>query len=138
MLEQLLLSACEQADRSEPAVRAATLMHIARVMTRSDQAAAEQLLDEGIALAETIEGDAPSLLLRNAICLAAAVSAKHALPLYTKHRQLDPFDWTGRRFGQCDGTAWSYSRRNCVPPPPFAGRPFPLTLCRQPRTGMPR
>jgi hypothetical protein len=92
MLEQLLLSACDQLERSEPAVRAAALMHIARVMARPDQAATEQLLDQGIALAETIEGDAPSLLLQNAICLAAAVSAKHALPLYAKHRQRDPFD----------------------------------------------
>jgi len=92
MLEQLLLSACEQAELSEPAVRAPALMHIARVMARSDQAAAEQLLDQGIALAETIEGDAPSLLLLNAICLAAAVSSSHALPLYAKHRQLDLFD----------------------------------------------
>jgi len=92
MSEQLLLSACEQAERSEPVVRAAALMHIARVMARSDQAVAEQLLDQGIALAETIEGDAPSLLLRNATCLAAAVSAKHALTLYAKYRQPDPFD----------------------------------------------
>jgi len=81
MSQQLLLTACEQAERSEPAVRAAALMHIARVMARSDQAAAEQLLEQGIALAEKIQTDQPSLLLGNAICLAAAVSARHALPL---------------------------------------------------------
>ena len=85
-MDQLLSSACEQAERSEPAVRAAALMHIARVMARSDRAAAERLLDQGIALTEMIEGDAPSLLLRNTISLAAAVSARHALPLYAKYR----------------------------------------------------
>src|ERR1700685_1091000 len=91
MSQQLLLSACEQAERSETAVRAAALMHIARVLARSDQAAAEQLLEQGIALAKQIDGDATSLLLRNAISLAAAVSAKHALPLYAEYRRIDPF-----------------------------------------------
>jgi hypothetical protein len=91
MSQELLLTACEQAERSETAVRAAALMHIARVMARSDQVAAEQLLERGIALAEKIEGDASSLLLRNAISLAAAVSAKHALPLYAEHSRVDLF-----------------------------------------------
>src|ERR1039458_3983069 len=40
MSQQLLLAACEQAERSETAVRAAALMHIARVVARSDQTAA--------------------------------------------------------------------------------------------------
>ena len=91
MSQQLLLAACEQAERSETAVRAAALMHIARVVARSDQTAAEQLLEQGIALAKEVDGDASSLLLCNAISLAAAVSAKHALPLYAEHRRMDPF-----------------------------------------------
>ncbi len=91
MPQQLLLAACEQAERSETAVRAAALMHIARVLARSDQTAAEQLLERGIALAKEIDGDAASLLLRNAISLAAAVSPKHALPLYAEYRRMDPF-----------------------------------------------
>jgi hypothetical protein len=91
MSEQLLLAARKQAERSEPPVRAAALMHIARVLARSDQAAAEQVLEQGIALAKQIDVDATSLLLRNAISLAAAVSAKHALPLYAAHRMIDPF-----------------------------------------------
>ena len=61
MSQQLLLTAREQAERSEPAVRAAALMHIARVLARSDQAAAEQLLEQGIALAKELDGDAASL-----------------------------------------------------------------------------
>jgi len=91
MSQQLLLAACEQAERSETFVRAAALMHIARVLARSDQAAAEQLLERGIALAKEIDGDATSLLLQNAISLAAAVSARHALPLYAENRRQDPF-----------------------------------------------
>jgi hypothetical protein len=91
MSQQLLLNACEQAERSEPAVCAAALMHIARVLARSDQAAAEQLLERGIALAKELDGRVASLLLSNAIYLAAAVSAKQALQLYADHRRVDPF-----------------------------------------------
>jgi hypothetical protein len=91
MMEQLLLTVCEQAECSDIPVRAAALMHIARVVARSDQTAAERLLERGIALAKEIDGDASSLLLCNAISLAAAVSAKHALPLYAEHRRMDPF-----------------------------------------------
>jgi hypothetical protein len=91
MSQQLLSMACEQAERSEPAVRAAALMHIARVLARSDQAAAEQLLEQGIALAKKIDGDASSPLLSNAISLAAAVSPQHALPLYAEHRSIGAF-----------------------------------------------
>src|SRR5215472_13614183 len=92
MWQELLLTACEQAERSDPAVRAAARMHIARVVACSDQAAAEQLLERGIALAKEIERSASApLLLYNAISLAAAVSAKHALPLYAEYRRIDPF-----------------------------------------------
>jgi hypothetical protein len=91
MSRQLLRAACEQAESSEPAVRAAALMHIARVLARSDQAAGEQLLVQGISLARELGGDAASLLLGNAISLAAAVSPKHALPLYAEYRRMDPF-----------------------------------------------
>jgi hypothetical protein len=91
MSEQLLLAAREQAEHSKRAVRAAALMHIARVLARSDQAAAEQLLEQGIALAKEVDSTPASLLLRNAVSLSAAVSAKHALPLYAEHRRIDPF-----------------------------------------------
>ena len=91
MSQQLLLMAREQAERSEPAVRAASLMHIARVLARSDQAAAEQLLEQGIALAKEIDGDASSLLLSNAISLAATVSPEHALSLYAEHKSIGAF-----------------------------------------------
>ena len=60
----LLLTALEQAERSGPAVRAAALMHIARVLARSAQAAAEALLEGAISLAKELDGSAASLLLR--------------------------------------------------------------------------
>lgn len=91
MSQQLLQTALEQAERSEPPIRAAALMHIARVLARSDQTTAEQLLERGIALAKELDGEASSRILSNAICLAAAVSAKQALPLYADHRKVDPF-----------------------------------------------
>ena len=91
----LLLIAREQAERSEPAVRAAGLMHIARVLVRSDQVAAEELLERGLALTKEIDVPGVKCLLANAIYLAAAVSPKHALPLYAEHRRTDRFGGAG-------------------------------------------
>lgn len=91
MSEQLLLSAREQAERSESAVRAAALMHLARVLARSDQAGAEELLEHAIGLAKKLDSNAAELLLGNAIYLAAAVSPKHAFRLYAERRRIAPF-----------------------------------------------
>lgn len=91
MSRQLLFAAREKAERSEPAVRAAALMHIARVLARSDQIGAEQLLEQGISLAKRLESQISSQLLDNAVYLAAATSPKHAFPLYPDHRRTDPF-----------------------------------------------
>lgn len=46
----------------------------------SVQAAAEQMLETGIAVAKALSGRADSQILGNAVYLAAAVSARHALP----------------------------------------------------------
>jgi hypothetical protein len=91
MPPQLLFAARDQAERSEPAVRAAALMHIARVLARSDRIAAEQMLEQAIGLAKQLGSNASSRLLDNAVFLAAATSPKHALPLYPEHRRTDPF-----------------------------------------------
>ena len=91
MPQQLLQTAREQAERSEPAVRAAALMHVARVLARSDQAAAEEMLERAIGLARELEGNTASLLLGNAVFLAAAVSPKQALRLYAERRRPVPF-----------------------------------------------
>jgi hypothetical protein len=55
-------------------------MHIARALARSDQAAAEELLGGAISLAKELDGSAASLLLENAVYLAAAVSPKPRIP----------------------------------------------------------
>ena len=89
MAQQLLLAAREQAEGSEPAVRAAALMHIARVLARSDQVAAEELLERGVSLARELDTDVASLLLGNAVYLAAAVSPKDALPALYKTQEDD-------------------------------------------------
>jgi hypothetical protein len=48
---QLLSAAREQAEQSDSAVLAAALMHIARVLARSDLTTAAELLDRGIGIA---------------------------------------------------------------------------------------
>ena len=55
MPEELLRTAREQADKSNAGVRAAALLHIARVLTAFDQAEAERALETGIVLAEALE-----------------------------------------------------------------------------------
>jgi hypothetical protein len=86
MSQDLLLMACEQAERSETAVRAAALMHIARVLARSDQAAAITLLQRGLTLAKDLDGEAAELLLNNALFLAAAISPRDAFQLYADQK----------------------------------------------------
>jgi hypothetical protein len=86
MSQQLLLTACEQAESSEPAVRAAALMHIARVLARSDEAAAVALLKRGLTLAKNLDGETAELLLNNAVFLAAAVSPRDAFQLYAHQK----------------------------------------------------
>ena len=66
-------------------------MHVARVLARSDQAAAEEMLERAIGLARELEGNTASLLLGNAVFLAAAVSPKQALRLYAERRRPVPF-----------------------------------------------
>src|SRR5580692_11046647 len=86
MSQQLLLTACEQAERSETAVRAAALMHIARVLARSDEAAAVSMLKRGLTLAKNLDGETAQLLLNNAVFLAAAVSPQDAFQLYADQK----------------------------------------------------
>jgi hypothetical protein len=86
MSQQLLLTACEQAERSETAVRAAALMHIARVLARSDEPAAVALLKRGLTLAKSLDGETAELLLNNAVFLAAAVSPRDAFQLYADQK----------------------------------------------------
>ena len=80
MLEQLLSEARNQTVRSDPPVKAAALLHLARVWTAFDQVEAERLLETGITLAFEIP-PASDALRSVSITLAAAVSPQHALRL---------------------------------------------------------
>lgn len=86
MPQQLLLMSCEQAERSEPAVRAGAFLHIARVLARSDRDAAVGLLERGIRLAREQDNETASLLLANGVYLTAAVSPRHAIALYADQK----------------------------------------------------
>jgi hypothetical protein len=86
---QLLQVSLEQAELSDPPVRAAAQMHIARVLACFDQAAAEQLLEGAIERARRL--DAAPDLLTSAVFLAAAVSSRLALPLYADYKQAHPY-----------------------------------------------
>lgn len=82
MWEPILAAAREQAERSQPAVRAAALLHIARVLAPSDGATAELLLERGIGLAKELSGKDREMILGEAPYLAAAVSPRLAITLY--------------------------------------------------------
>jgi hypothetical protein len=51
MLEQLLSEVRRQIEQSDPSVKAAAILHLARVLTVFDQAEAERVLERGITLA---------------------------------------------------------------------------------------
>ena len=80
------MSAVKRAEQSEAAVRAAALMHIARVLARSDEAAAVALLKRGLTLAKSLDAETAELLLNNAVFLAAAVSPRDAFQLYADQK----------------------------------------------------
>jgi uncharacterized protein (TIGR03435 family) len=81
MPRQLLSDALEQAERSEPIVRAAALLHIARVLNAFDHAEAERALDLGIALAGDLAEPDREVILGEAVSLAATVSPDRAIRL---------------------------------------------------------
>jgi uncharacterized protein (TIGR03435 family) len=81
MPQQLLSDALEQAERSEPVVRAAALLHIARVLNAFDHAEAERVLERGIALAAELDEPDREVILGQAVSLAATVSPDRAIRL---------------------------------------------------------
>src|SRR5712691_3761878 len=81
MPRQLLSDALEQAERSEPAVTAAALLHIARVLNAFDHGEAEQVLDRGIALAGELAEPDREVILGEAASLVATVSPDRAIRL---------------------------------------------------------
>jgi hypothetical protein len=81
MPQQLLWAAREQAAESDPPVRAAALLHIARVLTVFDRAEAELVLDRGLALIPGLPERDRDTILGQAISLVATVSPRRALSL---------------------------------------------------------
>jgi hypothetical protein len=81
MPQQLLSGALEQAERSAPVVRAAALLHIARVLNAFDHAEAARVLERGIALAEDLAEPDREVILGQAVSLAATVSPDRAIRL---------------------------------------------------------
>ena len=81
MPQDLLADARGQAERSGPAVKAAALLHLARVLTKVDSAEAERVLDEGLALTATLPEGERDILIGEAATLAATVSPPRAFPL---------------------------------------------------------
>jgi len=81
MLLDLLSSAREQAEQSEPSVKAAAQLHIARVLTALDRAEAERVLESGITLVSELPEPDRSSISPSMVYLAAAVSPKRALHL---------------------------------------------------------
>src|SRR5437773_438133 len=86
MPQHLLSDALEQAERSEPVVRAAALLHIARVLNAFDHAEAERVLDRGIALAGDLAEPDREVILSEAVSLAATVSPDRAIRLASSVR----------------------------------------------------
>jgi hypothetical protein len=80
-MPQELLTAIREAEESEPAVRAAALLRIARVLTKIDQAEAERQLDRGLALLAELPEHERTAMTPQAKCLAACVSPERAFAL---------------------------------------------------------
>src|SRR4051794_34696820 len=74
MPEDHLARAREQAERSEPSVRAAALMHIARAQTAFDCEQARQTFRRALAEARLLPGRESEFLLEQARLLACAVA----------------------------------------------------------------
>jgi len=82
MPQQLLREAIQRAERSAPAVQAAALVHCARVMTKFDKVTADQLLERGITVTQSLSHDECSLLLEEFPSIAAGTNPRRAIELY--------------------------------------------------------
>ncbi len=78
-VDPLVAAALEQADRSEPTVKAAALLHLARVVNALDRAKGEQVLSRGLAAAAALREPERSVILREGVSLAAVVSPARGL-----------------------------------------------------------
>jgi len=81
MPQDILARAQQQAAQSDPAVRAAAFLHIARVLAVFDREDAVRVLDKGLAVAMALTGLDRECILSEAVVLAAAVHPERALRL---------------------------------------------------------
>jgi hypothetical protein len=126
---QLLMAAREQAERSEPAVRAAALLHIARALLPFDQVEAVRALETGIGRAQEIPEEARSIVLGEAAYLAAAVSPEHALPLYAAFgKRDDPWGGSVIRLVNVMATHGHAAEAIAYLNDPLPGDRFPLSM----------
>ena len=88
-MPQELFGAILQAEQSEPSVRTAALLRIARVLAKTDQGEAERLLDRGLALLATLPDEERAAIAPQAMCLAACVAPDRAFAL--RATTTDPF-----------------------------------------------
>jgi hypothetical protein len=84
-----LLAAMRQAEQSEPSVRSAALLRIARVVAQADRGEAERLLDRGLALLAELPEEERAAIAPQAMCLAACVAPDRAFAL--RATTTDPF-----------------------------------------------
>jgi hypothetical protein len=82
MPQQLLLGVLRQAEQSAPPIQAAASVHCARVMAKFDKQAAEQLLERGISLAQSLPPDERSLLLEEFPSVIAGADPNRAVELF--------------------------------------------------------
>jgi uncharacterized protein (TIGR03435 family) len=81
MPRQLLSNALEDAERAEPAVQAAALFHIARVMNAFDHDEAERLMERAITVADRLPEPERTVILAEGVSPVATVSPTRALHL---------------------------------------------------------
>jgi uncharacterized protein (TIGR03435 family) len=80
-MRDLVANARADAERAAPAVKAAALLHIARVLTTIDAADSVRTLDAALALAATLPEGERDVLLGEGAALAATISPRRALGL---------------------------------------------------------
>jgi uncharacterized protein (TIGR03435 family) len=78
-VDPLVAASLEQADRAEPTVKAAALLHLARVVNALDRAKGEQVLNRGLAAAAALREPERSVILGEGVSLAAVLSPARAL-----------------------------------------------------------
>jgi hypothetical protein len=81
MPQDLLPRVLEQTAYTSPPIKAAALLHIARVLTQFDGEQAVRVLDEGLSLARTLPETDKQIILGEAVFLAASVDPERAVRL---------------------------------------------------------